>query len=42
LYCSPDIIRGINLNSGHEARLGGIRRAYKILEGKSGGKREVG
>jgi hypothetical protein len=45
-YCSPDIVRVIKSRRmrwvGHVARLGVRRGAYRVLVGKSKGKRELG
>jgi hypothetical protein len=46
LYSSPDIIRQIKSMrmrwAGHEERMGGDRKVYKILVGKPEGKRPLG
>jgi hypothetical protein len=46
LYSSPNIIRMIKSRrmgwTGHEARMGEKRNAYRILVGKPEGKRELG
>jgi hypothetical protein len=46
LYCSPSIIRIINSRSmrwaGHVARMGEKREVYRLLVGKSEGKRPLG
>jgi hypothetical protein len=46
LYSSPNIIRMIKSRrirwAGHEARMGEKRNAYRILVGKSEGKRPLG
>jgi hypothetical protein len=46
LYCSPSIIRMIRSRritwAGHVARMGEKRNVYRILEGKTEGKRPLG
>jgi hypothetical protein len=46
LYPSPDIIRQVKSRRmrwvGHIARMGEERKVYKVLVGKSGGKRPLG
>jgi hypothetical protein len=46
LYLSPDIIRQVKSRrmrwAGHVARMGEERKAYKVLVGKSEGKRPLG
>jgi hypothetical protein len=46
LYCSPNIVRVIKSRrirwAGHVARMGEERREYRVLVGKSEGKRPLG